>query len=347
MSEKQVVLSGIRPTAEDQHLGNYLGAIRYFVELSHRPELDCFFFIADQHALTTSGTVFDAEGIRRGRRAIMLNLLAAGVNPNATIFAQSAVPETSELNWILACLARVHELEGMHHWMEKKDKLVTLGAEANAGLLTYPVLMAADILGPRASIVPVGKDQHQHVEFARDLARTFNRVTGTSFFPVPDLHEHPEVTIKSLAKPAEKMGKSEMDGCVFLNDSDAEVHRKMARAISDPQRQRRTDPGNPYICNVYSLHQELSDGPTIQWALTGCQDASIGCIECKGRVAEGILQITRPIRERRQELEAQNPSKIDELLAEGNARARARIAPTVAEAKELMGLAEAAIVSSP
>lgn len=339
---RQIVLSGIRPTAEDQHLGNYLGAIRYFAELSHKEDTECFFFVADLHALTTCGLTFEAEGIRRGRDAIVLNLLAAGVNPDSTIYTQSSIPELAELAWILGCLTRVGELETMHHWSEKRGKLSELGVEANAGLLTYPVLMAADILGPRADLVPVGEDQRQHVEFARELARTFNRVTNTQCFPVPNVQVRGEVTVRSTTHPEDKMGKSDPDGCVFLNDPPDVTKMKFARAASDPARVRLTDPGNPEICNVFTMHQQLSPGEDVLWAMKGCRDASIGCFECKMRVAGHVNKLLEPMRERRRELDAKGPSFITEILDAGNRRARARVAETVAAAKEIMGLSQAA-----
>ncbi len=338
---KRIILSGIRPTAEDQHLGNYLGAIKDFVELSSNPGNDCFYFIADQHALTTTGVKFEAEGIRRGRSAIVLNLLAAGVNPESTIYAQSAIPETSELAWILGCLAKVHSLEEMHHWSEKKGQLQNLVMEANAGLLTYPVLMAADILGPRADLIPVGKDQYQHVEFARDLARAFNRVTGTTFFQIPNLSDRNEMIVRSLTKPEEKMSKSDADGCVFLNDPEKLVQRKFTRAVSDPARKLRTDPGDPLVCNVYTFHQQLSSGERLIWAQKGCLSASIGCFECKSDIGKTVFELLAPIQERRRELEASGgETYVRDVLEAGARKARKRITETVAEVKELMGLAK-------
>lgn len=350
MSSKRTVLSGIRPTAKDQHLGNYLGAMRNFVTDSERPDNDCFFFVADQHALTTAGKKFEPEAIRHGTRAIVLNLIAAGVSEDACFYAQSAVPETSELTWILDCFASAHELEGMHHWAEKKARLGELGVEANAGLLTYPVLMAADILGPLTDEVPVGHDQRQHVEFARDLARRFNAVTGTSLFTVPEIALHDDLTIRSLGRPegsavfAGKMGKSDPKGCVNLNDPPEVIRKKVRQAYSDPARVTREMPGNPQVCNIYTLHQLLSDGATVARVLQECPVAKITCYDCKSLVAEAIITLLAPIQERRRELDARGASYVEEILASGNARARARIAPVVAEAKELMGLMSAAPV---
>lgn len=345
MSITHLVLSGIRPTAEDQHLGNYLGAMKNFVTDSRDPSKECFFFVADLHALTTAGKDYDPAGIRRGTRAIVLNLIAAGVDENACFYAQSAVPETSELTWILSCFAAVNDLSGMHHWAEKRDKLAQLGSEANAGLLTYPVLMAADILGPRANEVPVGHDQRQHVEFARDLARRFNNVTNSKLFTIPEVALHDDVTVRSLGKPedpsavfAGKMGKSDPKGCIFLNDPPDVILQKVRRAYSDPARVTRDTPGNPEVCNVFTLHQMLSTGPVIGRVLQECRTAGITCYECKSVVAEAIIGLLTPIQERRRELDARGPGYVEEILAAGNARARARIIPVVEEAKELMGL---------
>lgn len=351
MSEhRRMILSGIRPTAEDQHLGNYLGAMKNFVVDSQNPANECYFFVADQHALTTAGKEFDPLGIQRGTRAIVLNLLAAGVSEESCFYAQSAVPETSELAWILNCLAYVHDLEDMHHWAEKKGKLAQLGAEANSGLLTYPVLMAADILGPLADEVPVGHDQRQHVEFARDLARRFNAVTKSKLFIEPAIALHDDVTVRSLGKPetgaqfAGKMGKSDPKGCINLNDPPDVIRAKVRKAYSDPARTTRDTPGTPEICNVYTLHQLLSDGEVIARVQRECRTAGITCFDCKSLVAETIIQLLAPIQERRRELDARGPGYVEEILATGNARARARIAPVVAQAKDFMGLMPAAEV---
>ena len=343
----RTILSGIRPTAEDQHLGNYLGAMKNFVADSQNPVNECYFFVADQHALTTAGKEFNPLGIRRGTRAIVLNLLAAGVSEESCFYAQSAVPETSELAWILNCFTAVNDLQGMHHWAEKKGKLAQLGAEANAGLLTYPVLMAADILGPLADEVPVGHDQRQHVEFARDLARRFNAVTKSKLFTVPELALHDDVTVCSLGKPedgvqfAGKMGKSDPKGCINLNDSPDVILAKVRKAYSDPVRTTRDIPGDPEVCNVYTLHQLLSEGEVIVRVQYECRTAGITCFDCKSLVAEEIVRVLAPIQERRRELDARGPGYVEEILAAGNQRARARIAPVVVEAKELMGLMRA------
>ncbi|HEU0051423.1 MAG TPA: tryptophan--tRNA ligase [Patescibacteria group bacterium] len=333
--EKKVVLSGIRATGR-MHLGNLIGAIQDFVELAKNPDYDCFYFIANLHTLTTRG---DPDAIKRDLRGIVLDYLAAGLDPETvTIYAQSSIPEITELSWLLACQTGVSQLTDMHHWRDKKNRLEQEGLTANAGLLTYPVLMAADILAPRANIVPVGIDQHQHVELARDLARRCNYRYNTDLFTIPDLLDREGVKVPGLDGSG-KMGKSE-DGraTIYLNDPEEMITRKIMEAVTDTDRKRRTDAGDPGRCPFFAFHPLLSTKDEILHVQNGCRDASIGCRDCKRVVADHVLTILKPFQERRRAVESDHERRIDEILHEGGTRARRRIKETVDRAKDLMGV---------
>ncbi len=329
---RKTVLSLIRSTGQS-HLGNYLGAIRYWVELSERADRRCFFGVADLHALTT---LPDPEAIRRYTPELVLDALAAGVDPSKSIvFAQSSVPETSELFWLLCCLMPLGLLQRATTFKDKSEKQPE---NVNAGLLNYPVLMAADILGPRAELVPVGEDQEQHLEMARELAGKFNRA-----FCTPDEPLFPEpknVTVEPVRVPGldgtGKMGKSE-GNALMLSDTPEQMWEKLRPAVTDPARQRRTDPGTPEICNVYGIHRLVSPRETVDEVAHGCRTAGIGCIDCKKRLHGHVVALLAPFRERRAAL-ARRPDAAREVLADGAARARAVIGETVAIAKDRMGL---------
>lgn len=344
--QKIVVVSGLRATGR-LHLGNYLGAIRYLAELDRDPKNQCFFFVANLHTLTTRP---DATGLIEDQRGIVLDFLAAGIDPNRSIiYAQSSVPETPVLSWLLANLSPVGQLVGMPHYKEKKDVLRKIdaglhdelntdddGFGGNAGLLTYPVLMAADILGVLANLVPVGEDQHPHVEFARRLARRFNHLYG-ELFPIPELLEGEAVRVPSLRGDG-KMSKSDDRGVVYLNDPPNLIREKFRVAVTDPQRKRRSDPGNPEVCGIFTYHHLVSTPAEISWAQHGCMNAGIGCAECKLCVSNHVSDMLAEFRERRAELENRPKGYVEEILHEGGLRARAQISPVVERAMELMGV---------
>lgn len=355
---RRVVVSGIRATGE-LHLGNLLGAIRQCAVLSQDPANDCFFFVADYHSLTTEQ---NPDELRRFRNGVVLNFLAAGIDPErATIYTQSSVPETTVLAWLLACHTPVGELLRMPHYKEKRDDLKKRAKEAektpkvpmktkgrrhevsedygNAGLLTYPVLMAADILGPMANIVPVGDDQRTHLEMARGLARRFNRTYG-EIFPIPEMLVHSHKRVPSLSKHGQtgKMGKSNAEGAISLDASLVQISKIVKGAYTDPARITRDIPGNPKICNIFTTHEFVSSPKELAWARKGCKKALIGCGECKGVLIANLEAILAPIRERRAELLAKGDRYIEEILYEGGLRARKRIAETVERAKEMAGV---------
>lgn len=327
--EKQIVLSGIRPTGQ-LHLGNFLGVLRRFADYSQQPDYQCYFFVADLHALTTLGN--ETVQIQRHLPNIILDYLAAGVDPEkSAIFIQSSIPETLELYWYLACLMPVNELERIPTF---KDKVRLHPENVNAGLLNYPILMAADILGPRANLVPIGKDQKPHLEMAEELAKRFNRIFGLTF-PIPDALEEEMVLVPGLDGSG-KMGKSE-GNTINLNDSPSVVEGKLRKAVTDPARIKRDDPGNPSKCNIFTLHTLVSSNEEIQDCASGCRNATIGCAECKRRLSQNINALLGPFQARREALST-NPEIVREVLEDGNKKARAIISQTVTDVREKIGL---------
>jgi tryptophanyl-tRNA synthetase len=326
------VLSLLRVTGR-QHLGNYLGAIRQMGELSQRADRDCFFGIADLHTLTTHP---DPGVVRANTPEAVLDMLASGVDPKrSVVFAQSSVPETSELFWLFCCLMPLGLLQRATTFKDKSEKQPE---NVNAGLLAYPVLMAADILGPRAELVPVGEDQYQHLEMAREIASKFNRrycPEGEPLFPEPQAVAKEPIRVPGLDGTG-KMGKSE-GNALLLSDTPEQMWDKLRPAVTDPARKRRTDPGTPELCPIYGIHELVSSPETLAWAANGCRTAGIGCIECKQRLHGHLKDLLGPVQEKRARLAAEK-GLVDDVLSDGARRARARISETVARAKDLMGL---------
>lgn len=328
--DKQIVLSGIRVTGK-LHLGNFLGVLQRFVQLSQDPLYQCFFFVADWHTLTT---LQDSTHIKEGIRNIVLDYLAAGINPEtAVIYPQSAVLETAELTWYLACFTPEADLR---HLPTFKDKSMKLGRKefVNAGLFNYPVLMAADILGFKANLVPVGKDQLAHLELTQALARRFNRRFGQTF-PIPDALKEEAIMVPGLDGSG-KMGKSE-GNTINLDDPPKTVEEKLRVAVTDPSRARRNDPGDPTKCNIYTIHTLMSTGDEIKYVWEGCRGATIGCADCKVLVAKHINELLGPFQARRVALCAES-DLVPSILKEGAPKARAVIAATVSEVRAKLGI---------
>jgi tryptophanyl-tRNA synthetase len=260
-----------------------------------------------------------------------LALLACGIDPaRATIFVQSEVPEHTELAWVFTTLAPMGDLERMTQFKEKSEKF-----GVQAGLFVYPLLQAADILLYKADAVPVGEDQLQHLELAREVARRFNRTYGETF-PEPRalLTESPRI----LALDARgKMSKTNPEQAIFLLDPPEQIRRKMANAFTDPGRQRRYDPGNPDICNVFALHHVFSTGEVIERVNRDCRSGELGCFDDKMSLAETIAAALSPIRERAEGLRA-DPDQVRQVLRRGAERARAIAAATMDEVRHRMGL---------
>jgi tryptophanyl-tRNA synthetase len=308
------------------HIGNYLGAVKSWVEL--QDEYDCFICIVDLHTITqpfepaeTPDRIFD----------MALTLLAAGLDPDrCTIFVQSDVPEHSELAWIFTTVTPLGELERMTQYKDKSSRQDSV----LAGLLLYPVMQAADILLYHAVAVPVGEDQVQHVELTREIARKWNARFG-EYFPEPQALVGKVRRVLGLDGQA-KMSKS-LGNTVSLLDAPDEIWEKVRVALTDPQRKRRKDAGNPNVCNIFSLHRHFSSEDDLAWAEEGCRSAGIGCVDCKRRLTENMVEQLRPIRERAIELK-KKPEFVFEVLRRGAERSREIAAGTMDEVRRRMGL---------
>ncbi|NIN67075.1 MAG: tryptophan--tRNA ligase, partial [Anaerolineae bacterium] len=301
---RERVFSGVQPTGEGMHLGNYLGAVKGMLSL--QDTYDCIFAVVDYHALTVP---YDPAQMPQRKLSIAMDYLAAGLDPEkVTLIVQSDVPEHLELAWVLGCLTSVPRLERMPTYQEKKRQ----SGSAGFGLLFYPVLMAADILIYKATKVPVGKDQEVHLRFARELARRFNGTFGETF-PEPYIHMTEAPMVPSLSGPG-AMAKSVPGSYIGLDDPPDEIRHKLAKAYTDPARKRRADPGDPANCNVYAIHEAYSQPPRLEEIADGCRSAGIGCLGCKAMLAEEIISDLQPFQERRRELDAR-PGYVLDVLA--------------------------------
>lgn len=318
------VFAGIRATGR-QHIGNYLGAIQNFVALQDRYE--CIYSIVDLHSLTT---LTDTDKLRGNVRETAMDLLAAGIRPEETIlYTQSHVPEVSELHLLLSMVTPNGMLLRVPTF---KEKARAQPDNINYGLVGYPVLQTADIVLYRANKVPVGEDQLPHLELAREIVRRFNRHFGDVFpEPTAELTDAPMV----LGFDNRKMSKS-YGNAVEMAATPEETTAAVRGAITDPQRRRRTDPGRPKVCNVYSLHGVF--GPDRQPEIyEQCVSAGIGCVDCKALLADSINERFAPIRARRTELAA-DPRSVDDILADGAHRARRIAQEVLTEVKSAVGL---------
>jgi tryptophanyl-tRNA synthetase len=325
--DMETVFSGIQPSGE-VHLGNYLGAVRTWVDLQARYR--CYYAIVDYHAITQP---YEPGEMQRRVREMAIDLLACGVDPDrATLFVQSAIPEHTELAWVLASVTPFGELGRMTQF---KDKAEHHPDNVNAGLFTYPVLQAADILLYRATRVPVGEDQRQHLELAREIVRRFNARFGDTFAePQPLFSTTPKILgLDGQSKMSKSLGNT-----ISLRETDAQIWDKLRTAATDPARVRRTDPGNPDVCNIFTLHKFFSDDATQAAVRTGCTTAGIGCIDCKKMLLTGIKADLGRIQARAAALRA-DPAQVDAILAAGAARARVLARDTLAAVRDRLGLA--------
>jgi tryptophanyl-tRNA synthetase len=376
----------MRPTGR-LHLGNYMGALHNWVQLQQ--QYDCYFFIADWHALTTDYA--DPSRLQQNIFEIALDFLAAGLDPErCTIFVQSHVPQHAELHLLLSMFTPLGWLERVPTYKDQQAQLAE--KELNTyGFLGYPLLQSADILLYRPDFVPVGADQVAHVELTREVVRRFNQLYPGEFFLSPEAapweleavqtrarriagdktlerftpHQmleaakqtkklspygirevlpEPEVLLTPSPKlpglDGRKMSKS-YGNTIMLSEPAADLRAKLKTMVTDPARVRRDDPGNPDVCPVFDLHKVFSSEETQAKAAVGCRTAGIGCIECKGWLADGVNAALEPIRARRSELQAQ-PGLVREILAAGTARARVRAGETLGDVQAVMGLRERA-----
>ncbi|HVZ75085.1 MAG TPA: tryptophan--tRNA ligase [Polyangia bacterium] len=325
----ETVFSGMQPSGE-MHLGNYLGAVRSWVDLQGRYR--CFYCIVDYHAITQP---YEPAQMRERVREMAIDILACGIEPErATLFVQSSVPEHTELAWALSAVAPHGELERMTQF---KDKAARHPENINAGLFTYPVLQAADILLYGATRVPVGEDQRQHLELAREIVRRWNTRFGETFVePQPLFSTTPKILgLDGQAKMSKSLGNT-----IGLRESDDAIWNKLRTAATDPARAKRTDPGTPEKCNVFTLHKFFSTPEEQKAVHEGCTTAGIGCIDCKKRLFEGVKADLHRIHARADELRAA-PGRVDEILAAGAASARAVARETMARVRDRLGLAAA------
>ena len=330
MEKRPIVLSGIRPTG-NLHLGNYFGAVKNFVKMQDTNE--CYFFIADYHSLTTHPNPAD---LQKNVRQVLIEYLAAGLDPEkSTLYLQSDIPETAELYLFLNMNAYMGELQKVTTF---KDKARKQPENINAGLLTYPSLMAADILIHRSHMVPVGKDQEQHLEMTRTYAKRFNNMYKTDFFPIPRAFNFGEALVKIPGLDGSgKMGKSEGEGnAVFLNDDPKVLRKKVMRAVSDSGPTEMNQEKPEAIQNLFSLLTAVSAPDVVDYFNDQYNNCNIRYGDLKKQLAEDMIAFTEPFRERIAEISA-DQEYITKVMNMGAEKARVSARATVREAREIIG----------
>jgi len=324
--ERKRLFSGAQPTGE-LHIGNYFGAVANWVRLQN--QYDAIYGVVDYHAMTIA---YDPAEMRGKVLGVVKGLMACGLEPGrCTLMVQSDVPAHTELMWVFATLAGMGRLENMTQFKEKSER----NAEnINLGLFAYPVLQAADILIYKGEAVPVGEDQVQHVELSRELARRFNARFGQTF-------PEPQHLLTSAPRIMGMDGKGKMskslNNYIGIAESPDDVWRKIAPAFTDPARKRRSDPGNPDICNIYTIHKQVSPPEMLAEIDRDCRSAKIGCIECKRKMAANLNAVLDPIRARHADLE-KRPAAVHDALASGARRCRELAEQTMDEVRSKTGL---------
>jgi tryptophanyl-tRNA synthetase len=318
----------MRPTGK-LHLGNYMGALANWVKLQDRYE--CYFFIADWHALTTDYA--DTSQITQNTREVLLDYLAAGLDPaKSVLFLQSKILQHAELSLLLGMITPLGWLERVPTYKEQQENLT--GKDLTTyGFLGYPLLMASDILLYQPQFVPVGNDQTAHVELTREVARRFNqfyKLNGQEVLPEPKVLLTPSPKLPGT--DGRKMSKS-YGNTIGLTDPEPELRKKLKTMVTDPARIRRTDKGDPDICPVGDLHKVFSTPETMAKVYEGCRSAGIGCIECKGWAADALVQILRPIQERRASF---SDAQVKDILEDGSSRAQLRAEQTMQQVRTAM-----------
>ncbi|MGB9406343.1 MAG: tryptophan--tRNA ligase [Terracidiphilus sp.] len=329
-SSRPRVLSGMRPTGK-LHLGNYMGALANWVKLQDSGQYECYFFIADWHALTSDYA--DPSQIAPNTLDVLLDYLAAGLDPaKSVLFLQSKVLQHAELNLLLGMITPVGWLERVPSYKDQQKNLANRDL-SNFGFLGYPVLMASDILIYQPQFVPVGNDQTAHVELTREVARRFNqfyKLDGREVLPEPQVLLTPSPQLPGT--DGRKMSKS-YGNTILLTDAEPVVRQKLKTMVTDPARVRRTDAGDPDKCPVGDLHKVFSTPETMAKVYEGCRSAGIGCIECKGWVADGLVRVLQPIQERRAGFSV---AQVKEILDDGSRRASARAEETMRQVRAAM-----------
>jgi tryptophanyl-tRNA synthetase len=321
-------LSGMRPTGK-LHLGNLHGALSNWVALQNHGDYECYYFVADWHALTSDYA--NTGEIQANTIDMVIDWLAAGLDPEkSTLFIQSMIKEHAELFLLLSMITPLAWLERNPTYKEMKEELSQKDL-STFGFLGYPVLQAADIIMYKAYGVPVGIDQLPHVELTREIARRFNFLYG-ELFPIPEplLTEVP----KLLGIDGRKMSKS-YDNSIFMSDRGETLEKKVASMFTDPQRQRKSDPGRPELCNVRTFHQLYSAADAVAEIESACRSADIGCTECKRRLAAAVGEGMRPIHEKRDHY-LNHPEEIRAIIADGSRRAAGIAKATLTEVREML-----------
>jgi len=312
------------------HIGNLVGALENWVRLQDR--YDCYYFVADWHALTTGYA--NPSDLKDSVKDIIINYLSAGLDPErCTIFIQSRVLEHAELHLLLSMLTPLGWLERVPTYKEKREELKDRDL-STYGFLGYPVLQSADILIYRADFVPVGIDQLPHLEITREIARRFNFLYQRDVFPEPEglLTEFPKVP----GVDGRKMSKS-YGNAIYLSDEPKEVEKKLLTMMTDPARKRRSDPGDPELSPVYQLHKVFSSKEELEFVSNGCKTAGIGCIECKRILIKNIFTRLEPIWKKRQEL-LLRPDILEDIITDGVKKAKETTEETMSIVRETMGL---------
>jgi tryptophanyl-tRNA synthetase len=323
MINKRIV-SGMRPTGK-LHLGHFHGVLDNWLALQN--EYECFFFAADWHSLTTEYA--NTSEIRDSIHDMVLDWLAFGINPEKSIiFQQSLVPQHAELNLILSMITPVSWLERNPTYKEMQENLTTRDL-STFGFLGYPVLMASDIILYKAGRVPVGHDQLPHLEITREIARRFNHLYGPVF---PEPAAYLTETPKLLGLDGRKMSKS-YGNAIFLSESAEETTKKVMSMVTDVERPRRTDPGEPDRCVAFTLHVLYTPEEERSEIVEACRNARIGCVDCKKRLARNVVATLAPFRAKRAELDAQ-PGLVDDVLAAGSSNAALKAAATMKEVRQ-------------
>ncbi len=320
---KKRALSAIQPSGRP-HIGNYFGAMKQFVDL--QDEFDMYVFVAEYHALTSTQ---DKEALRSYTQDLILDYLAIGLDPEKVhLYKQSDIPELMELSWIFNCLVSVPWLERAHSFKDKTAK----GIEANVGLFDYPVLMAADILLPGAEVVPVGKDQKQHVEMAREIARKFNNTYGATFIEPQELVKENVALVPGT--DGNKMSKS-YGNTIPLFGTDKEIKKAIMGIVTDSKKPE--EPKDPEECHIFALHKLITPEPQLSEIKEGYEKGGLGYGESKKILLENYLAFIAPMRERRAYYE-ENPGLVRQILDEGARYIKKEITPKIQEVREKIGL---------
>ncbi len=329
MTEKKRVVSGMRTTGK-LHLGHYHGVLTNWIKLQN--DYDCYFFAADWHALTSEYQ--DPVIVKESTRDIFIDWLSVGIDPEkATLFIQSKIKEHAELHLLLSMITPLPWLLRNPTYKDSQNDEGQGGDEATYGFLGYPVLQAADIIIYKANLVPIGVDQLPHVELTREITRRFNHLYGDTFpVPKPILTELSKVT----GLDGRKMSKS-YNNAILLSDDEVELKKKVSSMVTDVQRARRKDPGDPEKCNLFPLHPLYSKQDEIDEICAACPKAEIGCVDCKKILLKNLIEGLAPVHEK-QRYYRDNDKLLDEIIANGNERAKAITKETMVEVRKAVKL---------